>query len=76
MRVHDNLKRIQIVSKPTIRVSELEPEPEPEPEYLAGAPGAVTLARLRFHIKYLFNNSRKLDGTYSSLDVFSKVNIK
>ena len=72
MRVHDNLKRIQIVSKPTIRVSELEPEPE----YLAGAPGAVTLARLRFHIKYLFNNSRKLDGTYSSLDVFSKVNIK
>ena len=30
---------------------------EPEPGYLAGA-GAVTLARL--HLKYLFNNSRKL----------------
>ena len=36
---------------------------EPEP-YLAGA-GAVTLARvrLRLHLKYLFNNLRKLHGT-------------
>ena len=34
----------------------------PEPEYLAGA-GAVTLARLRLHLKYLFNKSRKLYGT-------------
>ena len=30
-----------------------------EPGYLAGA-GAVTLARLRLQIEYLFNNSRKL----------------
>ena len=36
--------------------------PEPEPEYLAGA-GAVSLARLWLHLKYLFNNSRKLHGT-------------
>ena len=35
-----------------------EPEP-PESEYLAGA-GAVTLARLLLHLKYLFNNSNKL----------------
>ena len=34
----------------------------PEPGYLAGA-GAVTLARLRLHLEYLFNNSRKLHGT-------------
>ena len=32
-------------------------------------------ARLRLHLKYLFNISRKLDGTYPSFDVFSKVNI-
>ena len=25
-------------------------------------PGAVTFARLRLHLKYLFNNSRKLHG--------------
>ena len=47
-----DLERAVIV----IRVS------EPEPGYLAGA-GAVTLARLRLHLKYLFNNSRKLHGT-------------
>ena len=39
---------------------------EPELGYLAGA-GAVTVARLRIriglHLKYLFNNSRKLYGT-------------
>ena len=34
----------------------------PEPGYLAGA-GAVILARLRLNLKYLFNNSRKLNGT-------------
>ena len=34
----------------------------PEPGYLAGA-RAVTLARLRLHLDYLFNNSRKLYGT-------------
>ena len=33
-----------------------------EPGYLAGA-GAITLARLWLHLKYLFNNSRKLYGT-------------
>ena len=35
---------------------------EPEPRYLAGA-GAVTLDRLWLHLKYFFNNSRKLNGT-------------
>ena len=45
---------------------------EPEPGYLAGA-GAFTLARL--HLKYLFNNSRKLHGTYHHLMSFLK-NIK
>ena len=35
---------------------------EPEPGYLAGA-GAVTLVRLRLHLDYLFNNSRKLHGS-------------
>ena len=35
---------------------------EPEPEYMAEA-GAVTLARLWLHLKYLLNNSRKLYGT-------------
>ena len=34
----------------------------PEPGYLAGA-GAVTLARLRLHLKYLLNNSCKIYGT-------------
>ena len=34
----------------------------PEPGYLAGA-GAVTLARLRLHLKYLLNNSCKIHGT-------------
>ena len=34
----------------------------PELGYLAGA-GAVTLARLRLYLEYLFNNSRKLHGT-------------
>ena len=45
----------------------------PEPWYLAGA-GAVALARLRLqlHLKYLFNNSRKLHGTYSHLMSFLK----
>ena len=38
--------------------------------------GAVTLARLRLYLEYLFNNSRKLHGTLTSFDVFSKVNIK
>ena len=38
----------------------------PEPGYLAGA-GAVTLARLRLHLKYLFNNSRKLHRTWPNL---------
>ena len=33
-----------------------------EPGYLAGA-GAVTLVRLWLHLDYLFNNSRKLNGT-------------
>ena len=44
-----------------------------EPGYLARA-RAVTLARLRLHLKYLFNNSRKLYGTLTSFDVSSKVN--
>ena len=34
----------------------------PKLGYLDGA-GAVTLAWLRLHLKYLFNNSRKLYGT-------------
>ena len=37
--------------------------------YLAGA-GAVTLARPRLHLKYLFNNSRKLHGTQHHLMSF------
>ena len=48
------------------RVSEPEP---PELGYLAGA-GSVTLARL--HLKYLFNNSRKLYGTLPHLMSFLK----
>ena len=47
-----------------------EPE-QPEPGYLAGA-GAITLARLRFHLKYLFNNSLKLYGTLPHLMSFLK----
>ena len=34
--------------------------------------GAVTLARLRLHLKYLFNNSRKLHGTKRHLMSFLK----
>ena len=44
---------------------------EPEPGYLAGA-GAITLARLRLHLKSLFNNSRKLHGTDHQLMSFLK----
>ena len=45
------------------RVSELEPG------YLAGD-GAVTLARVRLHLKYLLNNSRKLHETKPHLMSF------
>ena len=43
--------------------------------YLAGV-GAVTLVRLRLHLKYLFHNSRKITWYLTSFDVFSKVKIK
>ena len=46
----------------------------PEPGYLAGA---VTLAKLRLHLKNLFNNSRKLHiWNLKSLNVYSKVKHK
>ena len=38
----------------------------PEPGYLAGA-GAVTLARLRLHLKYLFN--KIIHANYIELDL-------
>ena len=47
---------------------------EPEPRFLAGAV-AVTLARLRLHLKHLLNNSRKLYKKLTSFYVVSKVNI-
>ena len=42
-----------------------------EPGYLAGD-GAVTLARVRLHLKYLLNNSRKLHETKPHLMSFLK----
>ena len=64
--VIDHLPVLIIIRKQNIinvyRTAGFQSRSRPEPGYLAGA-GAVTLARLRLHLKYLFNNSCKLYGT-------------
>ena len=58
-----------------LRQSGFRSRGRPKPGYLAGA-GADTLARLRIHRKYLFNNSRKLHGTYLIFKFFKRQHIE